>query len=64
MCFSFKLVCAMGKKKSTQKDSQKAQTPRQIMTRINLILSWNMKYESQLQEHKIKNIKHARCRSK
>jgi hypothetical protein len=47
----------MGKKnKSTQKDSQRAQTLRQVMTRINLVLSWNMKYENQItrtqnQEH-------------
>jgi hypothetical protein len=52
------------KKKSTQKDSQRPQTPRQVMTRVNLILSWNMKYENQLQEHKTKNIKHTRCKSK
>jgi hypothetical protein len=52
------------RKISTQKDSQRAQTPRQIMTRVNLSLSWNMKYENQLQEHKTKNIKRARCESK
>lgn len=52
------------KKISTQKDSQRAQTPRQVMSRVNLVLSWKTKYENQLQEHKIENIKHARCKSK
>ncbi len=34
------------------------------MTRINVALSWIMKYENQLQEHKTKNIKHARLKAK
>jgi len=53
-----------GQKKYQHKRIPKGQTPRQVMTRVNLILSWNMKYKNQLQEHKIKNIKHARCKSK
>jgi hypothetical protein len=65
MHLKFKIsMCHGQKKKSTQKDSQRAQTPRQVMTRVNLVLSWNMKYENQLQKHKTKNIKHARRKLK
>ncbi len=36
-----------------RKDSQKAQTPWQVMTKIGLILSWNTNYKNKKQKHKM-----------